>query len=38
MLEKSMKETLNSIKVEIKKAQIKTIQEVNSNLIMLYFK
>ncbi len=38
MLDKSMKETINNIKDEIKKAQIKTIQEVNSNLIMLYFK
>lgn len=38
MLDKSMKETINNIKEEIKKAQIKTIQEVNSNLIMLYFK
>lgn len=38
MLEKSFKETITKIKEEVRNSQIKTMQEVNSNLIMLYFK
>lgn len=38
MLEKDFKETIKMIKDEIRKTQIKAIQEVNSNLILLYFK
>ena len=37
MLENEFKETINNIKNEITKSQIKIIQEVNSNLIKLYF-
>lgn len=38
MLEKDFKETITVTKNEIRKAQIKAIQEVNNNLILLYFK
>ena len=38
MLEKEFKEIISNIKEEIINAQIKTMQEVNSNLIRLYFK
>ena len=38
MLEKNFKDFISNIKEEIINTQIKTIQEVNSNLIMLYFK
>lgn len=38
MLEKDFKETIKMINDEIRKIQIKAIQEVNSNLILLYFK
>ena len=38
IVEKDFKETITIIKDEIRKTQIKTIQEVNSNLIMLYFR
>lgn len=38
MLEKDFKDIINIIKDDIRKTQIKTMQEVNSNLIMLYFR
>ena len=38
MLEKDFKEVISNIKEEIINTQIRTMQEVNSNLIMLYFK
>lgn len=38
MLEENFKETITKIKEEIRKSQIKAMQEVNSNLIMLYFR
>lgn len=38
MLEHNFKEVISNIKEEIINTQIKTIQEVNSNLIMLYFR
>lgn len=38
MIEKDFKEIISNIKEEIINTQIKTMQEVNSNLIRLYFK
>lgn len=38
MLEKDFKEIINNIKEEIINTQIQTMQEVNGNLIRLYFK
>lgn len=38
MLEKDFKKIISNIKEEIINTQIKTMQEVNSNLIRLYFK
>ena len=38
MIEKDFKEIIGNIKDEIRNTQIKTMQEVNSNLIRLYFK
>lgn len=38
MLEKEFKELINNIKDDIRTTQLKSIQEVNSNLIMLYFR
>lgn len=38
MLDKDFKNIISNIKEEIINTQIKTMQEVNSNLIMLYFK
>ncbi len=38
MLEKDFKEVINNIKEEIKTTQVKTMFQVNSNLIVLYFK
>ena len=38
MLEKNFKDIISNIKEEIINTQIKTMQEVNSNLIILYFK
>lgn len=38
MLENNYKKIINNIKKEIRNTQIKTMQEVNSNLIMLYYK
>ena len=38
MLENNINCIINNIKEEIRNTQIKTMQEVNSNLIMLYFK
>ena len=38
MLEKDFKQIISNIKEDIIKTQIKTMQEVNSNLIMLYFR
>lgn len=38
MLEKDFKEIISNIKEEIINTQIKTMQEVNSNLIRLYYK
>lgn len=38
MLEKNFKNVINEIKEDIKNTQFKTMQEVNSNLIMLYFR
>ncbi len=38
MLDKDFKLVINEIKNDIKVTQIKTIQQVNSNLIMLYFR
>ena len=38
MLENNINCIINNIKEEIRITQIKTMQEVNSNLIMLYFK
>lgn len=38
MLENSFKDIISDIKEEIINTQIKTMQEVNSNLIMLYFR
>lgn len=38
MLENNINYIINNIKEEIRNTQIKTMQEVNSNLIMLYFK
>lgn len=38
MLESDFKKIISNIKEEILKAQIKTMQQVNSNLIMLYFR
>lgn len=38
MVEKDFKDIINHIKSEVKKTQVKTMQEVNSNLIHLYFK
>ena len=37
MLDKNFKDIISNIKEEIINTQIKTMQEVNSNLIMLYF-
>ena len=36
MLDKNFKDIISNIKEEIINTQIKTMQEVNSNLIMLY--
>lgn len=38
MLGKDFKKIIGNIKEEILNAQIKTMQQVNSNLIMLYFR
>ena len=38
MLEKDFKSVINKIKEDIKSTQFKAMQEVNSNLIMLYFR
>ncbi len=38
MIDDNLKNIISSIKEEIKNTQIKTMQEVNANLIMLYFK
>ena len=38
MLDKNFKDIISNIKEEIINMQIKTMQEVNNNLIMLYFK
>ena len=38
MLDKNFKDIISNIKLEIINTQIKTMQEVNSNWIMLYFK
>ena len=38
MLDKNFKDIISNIKEEIKNTQIKTMQEVNSHLIILYFK
>lgn len=38
MLDKNFKDIISNIKEEIIDTQIKTMQEVNGNLIMLYFK
>ncbi len=38
MLEKDFKNIINKIKDDIKNTQFKAMQEVNSNLIMLYFR
>lgn len=38
ILEKNFKEIVTNIKKEIKQTQLKTMQQVNSNLINLYFK
>lgn len=38
MIEKDFKNVINEIKEDIKNTQFKTMQEVNSNLIMLYFR
>ena len=38
MLEKDFKKIIGNIKEEILNAQIKTMQQVNSNLILLYFR
>lgn len=38
MIEESFKDVVNIIKKEIKSTQIKTMFEVNKNLIMLYFR
>ena len=38
MLEKDFKDIINVIKEDIRKTQIKSIQQVNSNLIMIYFR
>ena len=38
MIENDFKNIINKIKEEIRTTQIKTMQEVNSNLIMLYFR
>ena len=38
MLDKNFKDIISNIKEEIINTQIKTMQEVNINLIMLYFK
>ncbi len=38
MLDKNFKDIISNIKEEIINTQIKTMQEVNSNLIMLYFR
>ena len=38
MLEQDFKKIIGNIKKEILNAQIKTMQQVNSNLIMLYFR
>ena len=38
MVEKDFKRIISNIKEEIINTQIKTMQEVNSNLIRLYFK
>ena len=38
MLDKNFKDIISNIKEEVINTQIKTMQEVNSNLIMLYFK
>lgn len=38
MLENDFKKVINEIKEDIKNTQFKAIQEVNSNLIMLYFR
>lgn len=38
MLEKDFKEIISNIKEDIVNTQIKTMQEVNSNLIMLHFR
>ena len=37
-LEKDFKKVISEIKTDIRTTQIKTIQQVNSNLIMLYFR
>lgn len=38
MIEEDFKNVINEIKEDIKNTQFKTMQEVNSNLIMLYFR
>ena len=38
MLEKDFKDIISNIKDEIINTQVKTMQEVNSNLIMLYYR
>ena len=38
MLEKNFKKIIGNIKEEIINTQIKTMREVNNNLIMLYFR
>ncbi len=38
MLEKDFKSVINEIKEDIRSTQYKAMQEVNSNLIMLYFR
>ena len=38
MLEEDFKKIIGNIKEEILNAQIKAIQQINSNLIMLYFR
>lgn len=38
MIEKDIKNIISEIKDDIRRTQIKSIQEVNSNLIMLYFR
>ena len=38
MIEEDFKNVINEMKEDIKNTQFKTMQEVNSNLIMLYFR